>query len=130
MDHFALPEDPLSRAFESRTLTRNFQGYSTCAETDLVAFGASSISQVADGFAQNAREVADYGEAILGDAFATRRGLVLSWEDLLRRDVILAIMGRFRLDKAEIEERWEIDFDAHFAPEVAALAPLAADGLV
>jgi oxygen-independent coproporphyrinogen-3 oxidase len=130
MDHFALPEDPLSRALESRTLTRNFQGYSTCAETDLVAFGASSISQVADGFAQNAREVADYSEAILGDAFATRRGLVLSWEDLLRRDVILAIMGRFRLDKVEIEERWGIDFDAHFAPEVAALAPLAADGLV
>jgi oxygen-independent coproporphyrinogen-3 oxidase len=130
MDHFALPEDPLARALADRTLTRNFQGYSTCAETDLVAFGASSISQVADGYAQNARGVGEYGEAILGDAFATRRGLVMSWEDLLRRDVILAIMGRFRLDKGEIGERWGIDFDEHFPSEVAALEPLAADGLV
>lgn len=130
MDHFARPEDPLAQALRERSLTRNFQGYSTHAETDLLAFGASSISQVADGFAQNLREVADYTEAIVGGDLATQRGLVMSDEDRLRRDVIIRLMARFRLDKKDVAERWNIDFDDHFADSLADLEPLAADGLV
>jgi len=130
MDHFAKPEDPLAQALKERSLTRNFQGYSTCADTDLLAFGASSISQVADGFAQNLHGVAEYTEAIVGGGLATARGLVMSREDRLRRDVIVRVMAHFRLVKAEIEERWGIDFDDHFADALAALEPLAEDGLV
>ncbi|HEX6202679.1 MAG TPA: oxygen-independent coproporphyrinogen III oxidase [Thermoanaerobaculia bacterium] len=130
MDHFALPHDPLARALSDRTLTRNFQGYSTGGAADLVGFGSSAISQVADGYAQNERELPDYRRAIEAGELATCRGLALSREDLLRRDVIFGLMGAFRVDKAEVEARWGIDFDRHFAAELASLAPLAGDGLV
>jgi oxygen-independent coproporphyrinogen III oxidase len=130
MDHFARPGDPLARALSDRTLGRNFQGYTTHAEVDLVGFGASSIGLVAGGYAQNRRTVEDYRRAIEAGSFATCRGLVLSAEDRLRRDVILRLMSHFRLDKAEIAARHGIDFDHHFATELSALAPLADDGLV
>jgi oxygen-independent coproporphyrinogen-3 oxidase len=130
MDHFARPEDPLALALRDRTLGRNFQGYTTWADVDLVGFGASSIGLVAGGYAQNRRTVEDYRRAIEAGGFATCRGLVLTAEDRLRRDVILRLMCRFRLDKDEVEAAHGIDFDRHFAPELGALAPLAADGLV
>ncbi len=130
MDHFARPEDPLAQALRGRTLTRNFQGYSTCAETDLVAFGVSSISEVAGGYAQNVKTVSEYRQAIEAGRFATCKGLVRSTEDWLRHDVIWDLMCHFRLDMAAIEERYGIDFPAHFAAELASLAPLAEDGLI
>ena len=130
MDHFARPDDPLARALRDRTLGRNFQGYTTHAEVDLVGFGSSSIGLVAGGYAQNRRTVEDYRRAIEGGGFATCRGLVLSAEDRLRRDVILRLMCHFHLDKGEIEARHGVVFDDHFAAELAALAPLAGDGLV
>jgi oxygen-independent coproporphyrinogen-3 oxidase len=130
MDHFAKPTDPLARALRERTLTRNFQGYSTHGDTDLLAFGASSISHVAGGFAQNLRGVSEYSRAIVDGRLATCRGLVASREDRLRRDVIVSLMARFRLDKDDVEARWGIDFDDHFAGALEELAPLAADGLV
>ncbi len=130
MDHFAKPDDPLAQALRERTLTRNFQGYSTHGDTDLLAFGASSISHVADGFAQNLRGVGEYSRAIVDGRLATCRGLATSHEDRLRRDVIVSLMARFRLDKDDVEARWGVDFDDHFADALAALAPLAADGLV
>lgn len=130
MDHFALPDDPLARALDERTLTRNFQGYSTAGACDLVGFGSSAISQVADGYAQNERELERYGRAIEGGGLATCRGLALSPEDRLRREVIFALMGSFRLDKGAVAERWRIDFDRHFATALATLAVLADDGLV
>ena len=130
MDHFAKPEDPLARALRDRTLTRNFQGYSTCDETDIVALGVSSISQVGDGYAQNAKSLEEYRQAIEGGTLATQRGLALSQEDLLRREVILGLMCHFRLDRREVADRWHIDFDRHFARDLKRLAPLADDGLV
>ncbi len=130
MDHFAKPEDPLARALADGTLTRNFQGYSTCGRTDLAAFGVSSISHVAGGFAQNVKGIEEYGQALAGGRFPVYRGLVSTPEDRLRRDVILQIMGRFELDKDEIEAAHDIDFDRHFGAELARLEPLAADGLV
>lgn len=130
MDHFAKPGDPLAKALAERTLTRNFQGYSTCGATDLLAFGVSSISHAAGGFAQNVKEIPDYAAALHAGRLPVFRGLVSSPEDRLRRDVILRIMGRFQLDKDEVEAIHGIDFDRHFAAELEALEPLAADGLV
>jgi len=130
MDHFARPEDPLSQALLDRTLTRNFQGYSTWGETDLVAFGASAIGLLGGGFAQNRKDVPDYEEAIAAGRFATCKGYVLTEDDHLRRDVIQELMCHLRLDFAEIGKRHGIDFKAHFGSELATLAPLAKDGLV
>jgi oxygen-independent coproporphyrinogen-3 oxidase len=130
MDHFARPGDPLAEALRDRTLTRNFQGYSTCAATDLVAFGVSSISEVAGGYAQNVKELGDYRAALESGHFPTCRGLWRSAEDELRRDVILELMCHFRLDKAAIEGRHAIDFDSHFGAELELLAPMAAEGLL
>lgn len=130
MDHFAKPGDPLAQALRERTLNRNFQGYTTCAESDLVAFGVSSISEVAGGYAQNAKTLRDYGDALQDGRFATSRGLLLSAEDRLRHDVIMKLMCHFRLDKREIEARHGIAFDRHFAEELTSLKPMAADGLV
>jgi oxygen-independent coproporphyrinogen-3 oxidase len=130
MDHFAKPGDPLAQALRDRTLTRNFQGYSTCAETDLVAFGVSSISEIAGGYAQNVKTVSEYRQAIEAGRFATCRGLIRNDEDRLRRDVIWDLMCHFRVDKRAIEERHGIEFDSHFADALDSLAPLAGDGLI
>lgn len=130
MDHFARPEDPLSQALLDRSLTRNFQGYSTWGETDLVAFGASGIGFVADAYAQNVKTVAEYQERIGSGSLATCRGLELSAEDRLRRDVILALMCHLHLDMGEVGERHGVDLADHFASELGALSPLADDGLV
>jgi oxygen-independent coproporphyrinogen-3 oxidase len=130
MDHFARPGDGLAQVLLDGTLTRNFQGYSTGGETDLMAFGVSAISKVAGGSAQNGKALAAYAEATGAGRFATCRGLVLSGEDRLRREVIQQIMCRFRVEKAEVEEAFGIDFDRHFARELAELRPLADDGLV
>jgi oxygen-independent coproporphyrinogen-3 oxidase len=130
MDHFARPEDTLAQALRDRTLTRNFQGYSTCAETDLVAFGVSSISEVAGGYAQNVKTLGEYRDALEAGHLPVCRGLLRTREDELRRDVILALMCHFRIDKAAIEARHAIDFDNYFADELERLEPMAADGLV
>jgi oxygen-independent coproporphyrinogen-3 oxidase len=104
MDPFARPGDGLAQALLDGTLTRNFQGYSTGGETDLVAFGVSAISKVADGYAQNGKALAAYAEAIGAGRFATCRGLLLSQEDRLRREVIQQIMCRIRVEKTPVEE--------------------------
>jgi len=130
MDHFARPDDPLALALRDGTLTRNFQGYSTHGGTDLVGFGVSSISAVGGGYAQNLRTLPEYRAAIESGILATDRGLALTAEDHLRRDVILDLMCHFTLDKGEIERRHGIDFDRHFAAELQRLEPLAGDGLV
>ncbi len=130
MDHFARPEDPLSQALLDRSLTRNFQGYSTWGETDLVAFGASGIGFLGGGYAQNLKTVGEYQEAIAAGGFAVCRGLVLTPEDELRRDVILQLMCHLHLDVGSVEERHGISFAEHFATELEALEPLADDGLV
>lgn len=131
MDHFARPGDSLAQALRDRTLTRNFQGYSTCAETDLVGFGVSSIGEVGGGYAQNRKSVAEYSAALQEDRLPVCRGLTLTAEDHLRRDLILRLMCHFRLDKRDLERRYRIEsFDRRFASEIEQLAPMAQDGLV
>lgn len=130
MDHFARPDDPLARELRARTLTRNFQGYSTHGGADLIGLGASSIGGLAGGYAQNERSLGGYQAAVAARGLATSRGLELSADDELRRDVILALMCQFRVDKGEIAARHGVDFDRVFAPERDRLRPLQADGLV
>ena len=130
MDHFAKPNDPLAIALADGTLTRNFQGYSTCADTDLVALGSSAISAVAGGYAQNEKKVSNYSRAIGEARLATCRGRVLSDEDRLRRELIMSVMSNFVVCKRAFEAAYQIAFDQHFASELEALAPMEADGLI
>ncbi|MCC8394227.1 oxygen-independent coproporphyrinogen III oxidase [Paraburkholderia sp. MMS20-SJTR3] len=130
MDHFALPTDELARAQARRTLHRNFQGYSTRAECDLIGFGASSIGKVGDVYAQNAKELNAYGAAIDAGRLAIARGIRLSADDRLRRDVITQIMCNLELRFDEFEAAYGIRFAEAFAPELERLRPFEDDGLI
>ncbi|MFT4064874.1 oxygen-independent coproporphyrinogen III oxidase [Paraburkholderia sp.] len=130
MDHFALPSDELARAQAQRSLHRNFQGYSTRAECDLIGFGASSIGKVGDVYAQNAKDLPAYAEAIDADRLAIARGIRLSADDRLRRDVITQIMCNLEVRFDELEAAYGIRFAGTFAPELARLRGFEEDGLI
>jgi len=130
MDHFALPGDELAVALREGTLHRNFQGYSTHADCDLVALGVSSIGKLGDTYAQNYKTLHDYYQAIDSGHLAVHRGLALNDDDRLRRAVIQTIMCRARVDFAAVDSAWAVRFEDYFARELAALEPLVADGLV
>ncbi|PLZ01232.1 oxygen-independent coproporphyrinogen III oxidase [Burkholderia sp. WAC0059] len=130
MDHFALPTDELAHAQVQGTLHRNFQGYSTRADCDLIGFGASSIGKIGDVYAQNAKDLSTYGAAIETGRLAITRGLRLNADDRLRRDVITALMCNLKLNFDEYEAAYGIRFPAAFAPELARLRELERDGLV
>jgi oxygen-independent coproporphyrinogen-3 oxidase len=130
MDHFALPADELVRAQIDGTLQRNFQGYSTRAECDLIAMGVSSISKVGDTYAQNAKTLPEYYRLIDAGGLAIQKGVSLSPDDRLRRDVIQSLMCATRLDFSDIESRHHIVFERYFSNELESLAALESDGLV
>jgi len=130
MDHFAKETDELSVAQVNGTIQRNFQGYSTEAECDMIALGSSAISFIGNTYACNPREIEPYSEAIRAGRLATCRGFVLTQEDMLRRTVIMTIMCRFELVKAEIEEEFGINFDETFAYELGKLKAYAKHELV
>jgi oxygen-independent coproporphyrinogen-3 oxidase len=130
MDHFALPEDELSKAQDAGTLYRNFQGYSTHAEADLIALGMSAISAVGDSYSQNYKDLASWNAVIDAGELPVERGLVLNSEDILRRYVITRLVCDFQLVIPELEDRFGIDFRQHFAAELPRLEALAADGLL
>ncbi|MEL6712230.1 MAG: oxygen-independent coproporphyrinogen III oxidase [Planctomycetota bacterium] len=130
LDHFALPDDELSRAAEEGTLHRNFMGYTTQRGREMVSVGVSSIGEVGGAYVQNVPQEPAYVKDVAERGFATMRGHTLSAEDLLRRDVILELMCNGRLDRTRVEAEHGVDFGATFALELEELAPLAADGLV
>jgi oxygen-independent coproporphyrinogen-3 oxidase len=130
IDHFALPEDPLSLALHNGTLHRNFQGYTTHAETDLLAFGVSAISQIGDTFTQNHRELAAYEQSIREGKIPVARGYVVTEDDRLRGTVIERILCHSMVSKLEIEDRFRISFDQYFANELDRLSQFERDGLV
>ena len=130
LDHFARPDDEISRAQDERSLHRNFQGYTTKAGCDLYAMGVSSISGLEDAYAQNWRELPRYYEAIQAGRLPVMRGMRVSQEDKLRRAVINRLLCHCVLVKSEIAREFDIDFDAHFAPELSRLTELERDGLV
>lgn len=130
MDHFALPDDPLAVAKRQGLLHRNFQGYSTQPDCDLVALGVSAIGHVGAAYSQNAKTLDAYYDRLDQGRLPVERGLALTRDDLLRRAVIMAIMCQGKVDFEAIGHAHLVDFVDRFAPELAALGPLVAQGLV
>jgi oxygen-independent coproporphyrinogen-3 oxidase len=130
LDHFARPEDELVRAQQNKTLWRNFQGYTTHKDCDILAFGASSISQTADVYMQNEKSIKRYQDRVAATGFAVERGLKLNLDDQIRRDAITRVMCDLELDYATFGKEWNIVFADYFAGALADLRPLADDGLV
>lgn len=130
MDHFARPSDELCRAQASRTLHRNFQGYTTKAGADLVAMGVSSISGLERVYAQNSRDLKSYYEAADRDELPIMRGTTLTDDDVIRRAVISRLLCHCVLHTDEIETEFGIRFDEYFAEEQPRLKTLESDGLL
>ena len=130
MDHFALPNDPLAVAKAQGRLHRNFQGYSTQPDCDLVALGVSAIGRIGPTYSQNAKTLEEYYDCIDQGRLPVVRGLALTPEDILRRAVIMAIMCQGKLDFEAIELAFMTDFRRTFAHALARLEPLIQEGLV
>jgi len=130
MDHFALPADDLLQAQRKGTLQRNFQGYSTHKLCDLVGLGVSSISHIGNCFSQNAVTTMAYEAQLQNTQLPVHKGLEMDSDDLVRADIIQALMCYGTLEFAAIEARHGIEFSSYFATELARLAPLAQDGLL
>lgn len=130
LDHYARPDDELVRAQQNKTLWRNFQGYTTHKNCDILAFGVSSISQTADVYMQNDKNLKSYQERIGETGYAVERGLKLSRDDQIRRDAITRVMCDLELDFAAFGQEWDIAFTDYFATVLSDLRPLADDGLV
>ena len=130
MDHFALPNDPLAVAKRQGRLHRNFQGYSTQPDCDLIALGVSSIGRVGATYSQNAKTLEAYYAHLDQGQLPVVRGLKLSRDDLIRRAVIMALMCQGRVSMESIELAWLLDFRSYFARELEALKGLADQGLV
>ena len=130
MDHFAKPDDELARAQREGTLYRNFQGYSTHADCDLIGLGVTSIGKVDNSYAQNRRELAEYYADIDAGRLPVFRGIELSRDDEIRRDTITKLICNFSLTYADVATRWGIDFGAYFAADLARVKPMEADGLL
>ncbi len=130
MDHFALPDDELAIAQRNGTLYRNFQGYSTHADCDLIGLGITSISQIADSYSQNVKTLEEYYAKISAGNIPIFRGIALNPDDKLRRAVITKLICHFTLDITTIENEYQIDFKTYFATELAELATMQTDGLL
>ena len=130
MDHFALPNDALAVAKRQGRLHRNFQGYSTQPDCDLIGLGVSSIGRIGATYSQNAKTLEEYYDAIDHGQFAVVRGLALSRDDLVRRAVIMALMCQGEVLYESINLAYLIDFKTYFASELEALQELAEQGLV
>lgn len=130
MDHFALPTDSLAAAKRQGRLHRNFQGYSTQPDCDLIGLGVSSIGRVGATYSQNAKTLPEYYDAVRRGQFPVVRGLALTRDDLVRRAVIMAIMCQGRLEFESIELAHLIDVPRYFEAELQQLDPLIEHGLV
>jgi oxygen-independent coproporphyrinogen-3 oxidase len=130
MDHFAKPDDELAVAQREGTLYRNFQGYSTHADCDLIGLGVTSIGKVGNSYSQNLKTMDEYTARIDAGRLAVYRGIELDDDDVLRREVITQLICNFTLDPRQIERQFGIDFAEYFALELKELESMAADGLI
>ena len=130
MDHFALPGDALAQARRQGRLHRNFQGYSTQPDCDLVALGVSAIGRMGSTYSQNAKTLPEYQDAIRNGRLATVRGIELTRDDVLRRAVIMALMCQGRVDFESIELAHLVSPREYFAPELRKLHACEQEGLV
>ncbi|WP_431224441.1 oxygen-independent coproporphyrinogen III oxidase [Serratia sp. L9] len=130
MDHFARPNDELAIAQREGRLHRNFQGYTTQGDSDLLGLGVSAISMLGDSYAQNQKELKVYYSSIEEQGNALWRGLAMTEDDCLRRDVIKTLICNFQLDYQPVEQQYGITFAEYFASDLELLAPFERDGLV
>jgi oxygen-independent coproporphyrinogen-3 oxidase len=130
MDHFAKPSDSLAQAQQAGKLHRNFQGYTTHPDCDLVALGVSSISQIGHSYLQNSADIAAYQDQLAQDTLPINRGLTLTQEDELRQAVIKQLICHFNLAFDDIEQRFHIKPQQHFAKELESLKRFEEDGLL
>ncbi|MBI3545621.1 MAG: oxygen-independent coproporphyrinogen III oxidase [Gammaproteobacteria bacterium] len=130
MDHFARPDDELAVAQANGTLYRNFQGYSTHAECDLIGLGVTSIGMVGDCYSQNQRSLDDYYTAVDARHLPVMRGITLTKDDKLRRAIIMQLICHFVLDVSAIERDYDIHFAEYFASELVDLKIMQQDGLI
>ena len=130
MDHFSLPEDPLAIAQQEGHLYRNFQGYSTHADCDIVGLGLSSIGQVGDSFSQNEKNIEQYYTRIEAGELPVIKGQLINPDDKVRRAVIMDLICHFELDFAKVEQAFDISFNDYFSESLAELAEMHKDGLI
>jgi len=130
MDHFAKPDDELAIAQKNGTLHRNFQGYTTQGDCDLLGFGVSSISAIGDCYSQNDKELQSYYKAVDEQGHAIDKGLTLNKDDNIRGMVIKSLMCNMYLDKRVIEQQFNINFDQYFTDELVSLSTFIDDNLV
>ena len=130
MDHFAKPTDELAIAQKERKLYRNFQGYSTNSDCDLVALGITSIGKVADSYSQNIKTIKEYSEVIESGRLPIFRGITLSEDDILRREVINQLICHFELSFKNIEKTFKINFSEYFFNELKEIKDMQADSLL
>ncbi|KGY10936.1 coproporphyrinogen III oxidase [Vibrio tubiashii] len=130
MDHFALPDDELAVAQRNGILHRNFQGYTTQGEADLVGFGVSAISMIGDAYAQNQKELKKYYVQVSEQRHALWKGVALDSDDLLRREVIKQLICNFKLDKTAIEAEFKVKFNDYFKEDLQLLQTFINDQLV
>ncbi len=130
MDHFALPDDALAIAKQQGRLHRNFQGYSTQADQDIIALGVSAIGKIGSNYSQNAKTIEEYYDYLDQDQFPVVRGLALNRDDLIRRAVIMALMCHGHLSYESIELSYMIHFKEYFKAELEQLIDKQTQGLV
>ncbi len=130
MDHFAKEGDDLSEAMKAGTMYRNFQGYSTHKNLDLIAFGISGIGQTSNLFYQNFKTEQPYQADIELKSLPIEKAYFLSDEDKLRRYIIQQLMCEFKLRGDDIAEKFDLDFKAYFVNELLSLEEFVADGLL
>jgi oxygen-independent coproporphyrinogen-3 oxidase len=130
MDHFALPTDSLAIAKRDGQLHRNFQGYSTQPDCDLIGLGVSAIGRIGNSYYQNAKTLPEYYAALEANRFPVVKGLLLDPDDLVRRDIIMTLMCHGRVEFAAVARQHGVSMQQAFANEIGRLEPLAADGFV
>jgi len=130
MDHFAKPDDELAIAQRKGSLYRNFQGYSTNANCDVIGFGVTAISKVSNSYSQNIRTLDDYHTALEQNKIPILRGYKLTDDDELRREVITQLICHFQIEYRTIEDLFKIDFKDYFSKEIQLLDDMQKDELL
>ncbi|MBB5217293.1 oxygen-independent coproporphyrinogen III oxidase [Parapusillimonas granuli] len=130
LDHFAKPDDELNKARLEKSLHRNFQGYTTRAECDMIGFGVSAIGKVGASYSQSVRSINAYYQYLDEGKLPIERGCDLSADDLLRREVIMTLMCSMPLDFSDLNARHGIEFNSYFEAELEKLAPFQEAGLM
>lgn len=130
MDHFAKADDDLVKAQKEGSLYRNFQGYSTHSDCDIVAMGITAISSIDDSYSQNVKSIDEYKTLLDQNEVPVYRGVVLEPDDVLRREVIEQLLCHFELDILKLEEKWKFTFMKYFKDALPRLHQMSEDGLL